>query len=242
MAGTIQGLSIGLSLETAGIERSLKALKGQLKGVDAEMKANMSAFSRSEQSVEKYETRLGGMNKKLDATKAAVNAARREHERMVELHGEGSRQAQASGAAYNNLAADFNNLERQIGEVAEEFQQFQREQEVAQSSFGRLSTSLETVGASLSAVGDKMKDVGKKMSMFVTAPLVGFGIAAAKTGIDFDDSMAKVQAVSGATGDELGTLRDLAKDMGRTTKFSASEAADGLNFMAMAGWKTEQMV
>lgn len=61
-------------------------------------------------------------------------------------------------------------------------------------------------------------------------------------GIEFDSAMSKVAAISGATGSELQALRDKAKDMGKTTKFSASESAQALTYMAMAGWKTEDML
>lgn len=61
-------------------------------------------------------------------------------------------------------------------------------------------------------------------------------------GTSFDDSMAKVAAISGANGDELTDLRDKAKEMGAVTKFSASESADAFTYMAMAGWKTEDML
>ena len=54
--------------------------------------------------------------------------------------------------------------------------------------------------------------------------------------------MSKVAAVSGATGDDLQALRDKAREMGEKTKFSASEAAEAMNYMAMAGWKTEDML
>ena len=54
--------------------------------------------------------------------------------------------------------------------------------------------------------------------------------------------MSKVQAVSGASNEQLQRLSDKAKEMGATTKFSATEAADAMNYMAMAGWKTEDML
>jgi TP901 family phage tail tape measure protein len=72
--------------------------------------------------------------------------------------------------------------------------------------------------------------------------VAGLGTAAVKTAADFDSSMSKVAAVSGAAGDDLQALRDKAREMGAQTKFSASEAADAMNYMAMAGWKTEDML
>lgn len=72
--------------------------------------------------------------------------------------------------------------------------------------------------------------------------LTAAGGYALKVGSDFEASMSKVQAISGATGDELEQLKAKAKEMGSTTKFSATESAEALQYMAMAGWKTEQMV
>ena len=71
---------------------------------------------------------------------------------------------------------------------------------------------------------------------------MGLGTAAVKTAADFDSAMSKVAAVSGATGSDLEALRDKAREMGEKTKFSASEAAEAMNYMAMAGWKTEDML
>ena len=63
-----------------------------------------------------------------------------------------------------------------------------------------------------------------------------------KTSIDFDAAMSQVKAVSGATGDDFQALRDKAIEMGGKTKFSASEAAEAFNYMAMAGWETSDML
>lgn len=102
--------------------------------------------------------------------------------------------------------------------------------------------------AKLGAAGEAMQNVGSKISgageklMPVTAGVTALGTLAVKTGADFDSAMSKVAAVSGATGDDLQALRDKAREMGSQTKFSASEAAEAMNYMAMAGWKTEDML
>lgn len=72
--------------------------------------------------------------------------------------------------------------------------------------------------------------------------VVGIGTAAIKTGANFESSMSNVAAISGATGEELKSLTDKAKEMGAKTKFSASESADAFSYMAMAGWKTADML
>ncbi len=63
-----------------------------------------------------------------------------------------------------------------------------------------------------------------------------------KTAADFDSEMSKVSAISGATGDDFDQLRAKAREMGAKTKFSASEAASAMEYMAMAGWKTSDML
>lgn len=113
----------------------------------------------------------------------------------------------------------------------------------AQSSASTGFKNMEqAVGASMVSVGKKMTSVGKSMTTWVTAPIVGAGAAIVKTTADFDEGMSKVQALSGATGDELQQLRDKAKEMGAKTKFSATESAEAFQYMALAGWKTGDML
>lgn len=94
----------------------------------------------------------------------------------------------------------------------------------------------------LQGVGSVMTGAGKALTTAVTAPVVALGTAAVKTTSNFDKSMSKVQALSGATAKDFQILRQKAKDMGATTRYSASEAADALGYMALAGWDTNQMV
>lgn len=76
----------------------------------------------------------------------------------------------------------------------------------------------------------------------VTAAVAGIGAAAINVGSNFEAAMSKVSAISGATGDDLEALTNKAEEMGATTKFSATESAQALQYMAMAGWDTESML
>lgn len=221
MADRIEGLTIGLSLDTIKVDTGLQSLKSKLTMVNSEMKSNMSAFDRGERSVAKYQSQLEGLNKKIEVQKAVTAAAQKNYEKMVKEHGEGSVQAEKAATQYNNQAAALNNLERYVDGVTKEMKEFAEAQRIAESGWTKFGEKLENTGTKFKDVGGKMKDVGKNMSMYVTAPLVGFGALAAKTGIDFGDSMAKVQATSGASGKEMDALREKAKAMGATTKFSA---------------------
>lgn len=111
----------------------------------------------------------------------------------------------------------------------------------------KISTELDSKKAesAMSQFSDKAKSA---LSGIVTAAAVAgtavLGIAgyAVKVGSDFEAGMSKVSAISGATGDDLEALNDKAKEMGANTKFSATEAASAFEYMAMAGWKTEDML
>lgn len=100
----------------------------------------------------------------------------------------------------------------------------------------------------IAATGDQLKDVGGniesagKKLLPVTATVTALGTASVKTAADFEAAMSKVAAVSGASASEMEALTEKAREMGSKTKFSASEAAEAMNYMAMAGWKTEDML
>ena len=90
--------------------------------------------------------------------------------------------------------------------------------------------------------GEKITSVGKSLTVGITLPLAGIAAASAKTAMDFEAGMKEVSAISGATGTDLEKLSKLAKDMGASTKFSATESAEALKYMGMAGWKTQDMM
>ncbi len=91
-------------------------------------------------------------------------------------------------------------------------------------------------------VGSKAVNLGTKMSIGLTAPITLIGKKAIQATADFDSAMSEVGAISGATGEDLAALRNKAEEMGKTTKFSATESAEALKYMAMAGWKTGDML
>lgn len=89
---------------------------------------------------------------------------------------------------------------------------------------------------------NKLKSSATKAAGIIGAAVGGFAVYATKAGSEFEAAMSQVAAVSGAAGDELDALKKKAEEMGASTKFSATESADAFNYMAMAGWKTEDML
>lgn len=97
-------------------------------------------------------------------------------------------------------------------------------------------------GDKFTALGSAMTSTGSMLTKYVTTPLVGVGATAVTVAAGFESAMSQVQAVSGASGEGFEALKDKALEMGAKTKFSASEAAEAMNYMAMAGWKTKDML
>ena len=95
---------------------------------------------------------------------------------------------------------------------------------------------------SFAKFGSKLKQTGKSMTRNISAPLAAIGGGAVMAAANFEKSMNKVKAISGATGKDFDRLKNQAKDLGKTTQFSASQAADAMGFLGMAGFDTEQIM
>lgn len=110
------------------------------------------------------------------------------------------------------------------------------------ADLGGLTKGIQEAQGKLSSIGQGMVGAGKKLTLGLTAPLVALGGMATKTAIDFDTSMRKVQAVSGATGGKFNALSEQARQLGRDTQFSASEAAEGMQYLSMAGFGVNEVM
>lgn len=98
------------------------------------------------------------------------------------------------------------------------------------------------IGNNISGVGKSLTSAGKTLTSAVTVPVAGAGAAIIKMSSSFESAMSRVQAISGATGDDLTALNKKAQELGATTAFSASEVADGMTEMAKAGWNAGQII
>lgn len=106
----------------------------------------------------------------------------------------------------------------------------------AVKTFEKNSNSMTT------AVGSIMKSTGASMTKYISAPLFGVGVAAAKVGGDFEEQMSRVKAISGATGKSFDELRQQAVDLGAKTAFSAKESAAGMENLASAGFSAQEIM
>ena len=120
--------------------------------------------------------------------------------------------------------------------------QFTGKMDVAIKKIETQEKSLKKLGGKMVKTGKQMTSAGKTMSAGITAPVLAIGTASLKTAMDFEYGMDKVKSISNATGNEMDLLTKKAKEMGAKTKFSARESADAFSYMAMAGWKTKDML
>ena len=104
------------------------------------------------------------------------------------------------------------------------------------------TTGLKKASSSIEKIGQSATEVGKTFSKYITAPLTGLGALAIKEFAGFESSMAKVKAITQATSDEMAILTAKARDLGKNTQFSATEVADAMTYMGMAGWNTTQIM
>lgn len=110
------------------------------------------------------------------------------------------------------------------------------------SSARSLSQNLSTASKRLKDISSKASKLGNQLSLGLTTPLTVAGTGIVKSGMEFQSKMSEVKAISMATEEEFERLNKKAREMGMTTKFSASESADALKYMSMAGWKSNQMI
>lgn len=101
---------------------------------------------------------------------------------------------------------------------------------------------MDTMISSLDAFGKKATTAGKNLSKYITTPLAGLGVYSVKTSMSFEKAMSQVQATMGATKEDMTDLEAAAKNMGETTQFTSIQAAEALNYLALAGYSSEQMI
>jgi len=105
-----------------------------------------------------------------------------------------------------------------------------------------LQTGLRKASGMLKGFSSEVKQTGQTLTRNLTVPIIGLGTAMVTTAATFEKSMNQVGAITGATGAEFDALREQAKQLGSTTKFTASEAAEGMSFLAMAGFDTVEIM
>lgn len=236
MASRIKGITVEIGGDTTGLDKALKSVNSSIKTTQSGLRdvskllkldpANTELLTQKQKLLKDA---VGATKEKLDALKQAQEQAKAQLER-------------------GDLGQDkYDALQREIIETEQELKRL-REQAVESNA---ALAKIEDVGDKLRSAGDKISGVGQKL-LPVTAAVTGLGTAAVKTTADFDTAMSQVQATMGITKDAMSdldgesvntveALRALAKQMGAETAFSASECADAMNYLALAGYDTQKI-
>lgn len=106
----------------------------------------------------------------------------------------------------------------------------------------KVNEAFEQIENTITNSSKKVEELGKKFTKYLTVPLTGLGTLAIREFANFESAMSKVQATTSATGDEMVLLTAKARELGKSTIYSAEEVAQAMNYMAMAGWDTTQII
>lgn len=222
----IKGITIEIGGDTTKLQTALKGVNTEIRNTQAQLK-----------DVEKL-LKLDPGNTELLAQKHKLlgDAVKETKEKLESL----KTAAEQAEKALNDgtISKDqYDALQREIIETENELKRLEEQANQSATALQKISAT----GEKLKDVGSNIEGAGKKL-LPVTATVTALGTATVKTAADFEAAMSKVAAVSGATDSDLEALSNKAREMGSKTKFSASEAAEAMNYMAMAGWKTEDML
>lgn len=221
MPGNIKGITIEFRGDTTKLDKALRSVQGDLRKTQNELTATNKALKFNPSSVELWRNKQALLEKKIGETKERLDVLKQAQAKM-----------DAEGVDKNS--EEYMKLRREIIETESKLKVFKAELKAIGNA------NIRALGEQFKQIGDKMKNVGKGMTQYVTAPLAAVGVAAAKTTMDFDTAMSQVAATMGKTNEEITDLREFAKEMGSTTAFSATQAAEGLNYMALAGYDSEK--
>ena len=236
MANRIKGITVEIGGDTTKLQTALKGVNGEIRNTQSALRDVEKLLKLDPGNTELLAQKhrllgeaVAGTKEKLETLKTAAEQAN-----TVLANGEISQdQYDALQREIIETENNLRDLERQAGQSAVALQK------------------IAATGEKLKTVGDNISSAGKKL-LPVTAGVTALGTAAVSTAANFESSMSQVQATMGITKDAMSTvngesvntmdtLSALAKKMGSETAFSASECAEALNYLALAGYDTQQM-
>ena len=226
MANRIKGITVEIGGDTTKLQTALRGVNGEIKNTEAQLRDVNKLLKLDPGNTELIAQKHKLLGQAVDETKEKLAALK-------------EAQKQADEALKNGTISQeqYDGLQREIVETEHKLKALEEQANQSATALQKIAAT----GEKLQDVGGRIEGVGKKL-MPVSAAVTGIGVASVKTAADFESGMSKVAAISGAAGDDLDALSKKAREMGAKTKFSASEAASAMEYMAMAGWKTEDML
>ena len=232
---------------TAGIKSAQSGLKSLKSGIESVQTSGMQS------QLQKAGASAEGFGKKVDGLKGKLKEVSGDHRVTITAQDNATSAAQRATSAIKSFAASGTksaNL-RANDEATPIVSRLRGKLEALTGKAYNVNIRANAKGAEagmMSKLGSTASGVAGGMLMNTSAQMagaagIGYGLYdMVKSAADFEQGMSGVAAISGATGDALQALTDKALEMGQTTKFTATESAQALNYMAMAGWNTDQMM
>lgn len=225
-ANRIKGITIKIGGDTTKLQTALKGVNTEIRNTQSQLK-----------DVEKLLKLDPGNTELLSQKHKLLAQAVSETKENLETLKTAAEQANTALANGEISQSQYDALQREIVETEQELKRLEEQANQSATAMQKIAAT----GEQMKTVGGNIESAGKKL-LPVTATVTALGTASVKTAADFEAAMSKVAAVSGASASEMEALTEKAREMGSKTKFSASEAAEAMNYMAMAGWKTEDML
>lgn len=221
--------------DISSLRAEMQAASRAVRVANSEFKAATSGMDDWSSSADGLEAKIKQLKTTLDAQNKQVALAAEELEKTAEEYGENSAEADRARIKYNNFKAAAASTEKALNQYEEQLDDVENETEDVEEATKDASDGFTIMKGALADLAASAVKMGLRA-------LTDFGKETFKVGADFQKAMSQVEAVSGASAEEMQLLSDKAKEMGSTTIFSASESAEAFNYMAMAGWKTEDML
>lgn len=259
--GSNQSSIQAITVKNEVLTKQYETQKQKVNTLQDALKNAVNNQNKISQSTEKYKSALADAEKEMERMKNSSDSTSDEIDKQQKTIDELKKAIEKSEKAYvsngknvdrwqtslNNAEAELNNMENSIKDNTRVIQKMEEANVDNVEELKKLENQLDDTAEKSNTFGDVLKAniAGEALIegvKAVTSALTDMTKAMISVGSDFEASMSQVSAVSGATGKDFEQLNDKAKQMGASTKFTASEAADAFNYMAMAGWKTQDML
>lgn len=226
-----EALSKQIETQTKKVEVWKRALEES----NSKMQEGVKKREQLTNSIEKEEQRLKALEAAYGANNKEVSEAREKIESLKKELDSTNNSLENNAKQVNSYQNNLNRAEAQLNNATIANNRFSEE-------INRGNSRLAATTQNLNSFGEKASSLGGKLTMGVTMPLVGIGVAAAKVGMDFEAQMSRVQAISGATGEEFEALKNQAIELGQKTAFNSKQAAEGMENLASAGFSTKEIM
>lgn len=221
-------LKIKVGLDGAGVSDGVNKIERDLKGGVRQFSSFSSAVRRGGQELAVNQAKLRMLSNSIQ-DQAKIT------QKYNGVLGDSSKMSKLTAGEQQKLRTAYDESKSKLNGYSNEFVATSKEMAVMQ-------TKTTGVTGTMYKLGTGATEIGGKLTRHVSVPLGAVGVAALKTGFQFEESMSKVKATSGASASEMEKLTAQARKLGKDTAFSAQEASEGMQELASAGFNAKEIM